>query len=167
MQEFCGDSARTMIATPFRATVDGEDWDCAATHCVLLMVRGAPEFAARPDAPPVGQIVTSPRKDPVDVALRDLLAWAYSSETDGECDECGSLDHSDSPGFLCGTRLNRRMLWEKLVLLPRTETVQVSGGAEERDVLLVESPEWRLFVMPMVPYGGETDEAEAELPRFP
>jgi hypothetical protein len=166
MQEFCGESARTMLATPFRATVDGEEWDCAATHCVLLMVRGAPEFEARASAPPVDQIVAMPRKDPVTVSLLDLLVWAYSSEADDECDECGAVDHSDAPGFLCGTRLNRRLLWEKLVLLPRSETVQVSGGAGECDVLLVESPEWRLFVMPMLPY-GETPESEAELPRFP
>jgi hypothetical protein len=166
VQELCGGPGRARVATPFRATVDGEDWDCATTMWVLVMLRGPARFEARTDAPPVDQIVESPRKDPVDVSLEELLEWSYSSETEDECENCEAPLHACAPGYLCGARLNRRLLWESLVLLPRFERVTVSAGADERDPLMVESPQWRLFVMPCLRV-SDGEPPESDFPRFP
>jgi len=169
MQELCGEPHQIYLSTPFAAELDGEQWDCATNGYAVLMLRGPSEFAGKPrpaPAPPVRAIFEQEFGSRVPVSLDELRGWAYSSETTDGCQWCEQAAVLPAPGYLCGQRVNRRLVWEFLSLV-HAETVEVAVAPTERGPVLIDAGAWRVVVMPMLlqPEVGEVD--ADDVPRFP
>jgi hypothetical protein len=144
MQELCGGAPRTK--RPFRATIDGAECDCATNGVVLLVFQGGCEFEPWAEAPPVAKVAALPFGKGEDMSLEALLEWSYTP--------------TDRPGRLLGVPVNRRILWETLLVVPRVERVLVSANPANGS-LRFEAGDWQLYVM-----GLREDSVPDGLPSF-
>lgn len=178
MNMLCGPSDRPRVATPFRVTVDGKEWDCATNGKALLLVSG-PVYETREDMPDVRGIIPA-RWSSVErfsyEALRDWCAPERCEScsghglTDGEtaederpCPNCNGSGWEDQlDGFLMGYPLNRRLLFD-FILPVQAASVHVHVAGDEEPLLIkAESDTWRVYLMGMVRHRVSED-----APKFP
>lgn len=177
MNMLCGPLLRPKVATPFRVTVDGKEWDCATNGKALLLVPD-PVYPTRDDAPNPNDVIPDKWAAverfsyealrewccPDRCRLCDGTGWLDRETADDEepCGQCraGLLDQFD--GFLMGQPLNRRLLWD--YMLPVTAaSVHVHTLDDESPVLVkAESDSWRIYIMGMV-----RDRVSSYAPKFP
>lgn len=162
MKELCPPGP-CAIAAPF--SVDG--WDCATNGAALLLVRGA-TFSQVEGAPPIDKVLAVELTKIATVKFTPLRCWGETAGLFHEvCDECDSpsAEASVTRGRLAGRWVNRRLIGHFLNAL-EADTVDVCAG-EPMDPLLLETPDWKLYIMPMLePAPGEEMEFSLDPAAF-
>ncbi len=165
MHHLC-DPTRPNLESPFRATVDGVDYDVATNGRVLLAMEAPCFYEPREDAPPVHKVlqtVGAPR-DTIQARGELLADWAFCGErckacggdgsteggdNDVHCWQCNGEGFSPSFGTFLGSGIifNRRLLWSLLSIVP-LDTIHIEWWEETKPIHF-KGDGWRALLMPM------------------